>query len=181
MGTIGQLAGALGAPERTVRRAVATGSIRSRRLSQRRLRLAEGELAYLRRNWGLLTELRSALRTEQHVRVAILAGSMARGDDHGLSDIDLVVGLDSDQALDRLKLAMRLREKLGREVDVANLEQVLDDPLSLLQVLDEGRVIVDRVDLWQELNGRRAAIRKRAARSYRQQQERLATSLASQR
>jgi predicted nucleotidyltransferase len=174
MGAIGHLADALGAPERSLRRAVDVGAIHSRRLSERRLRLASGELDYLRVHWQLLAELRDALRTEPRVRLAVLAGSMARGDDHALSDVDLVVDLHSEKALDRTRLAIRLEEKLGRTVDVANWQQVLEDPLSLLQVLDEGRPIVDRDGVWRELRTQRAAIRKRAARSHRRQQERLA-------
>jgi len=48
MGVVGDLAIDLGAPERTLRRAIADGAIRSRRLSARRLRLADGEVDYLR-------------------------------------------------------------------------------------------------------------------------------------
>jgi predicted nucleotidyltransferase len=175
---VGDLAEELGAPERTLRRAVAIGAIRSRRLSERRLRLADGEVQYLRAHWDLLADLRGALRTEPKVRVAILAGSLARGEGHGLSDIDLVVDLDSERTLDRMRLAMRLGEKLDREVDVASLDRVEADPLSLLQILDEGRVIVDRDRVWPQLRGQRSAVHKRAARSYRRQQEQLAVMLA---
>ncbi|HET6997736.1 MAG TPA: nucleotidyltransferase domain-containing protein [Solirubrobacterales bacterium] len=171
MGIVGELAKELGAPERTLRRAVDVGAIHSRRPSERRLRLADGERAYLRRNWPLLAELREALRTEPRVRLAILAGSLARGDDHALSDVDLVVDLRDENPLARLRLAVRLEEKLGREVDVASWKQVADDPLSLLQVLDEGRAIVDRDGAWRELFERKSVIRRRAARSYNRQRE----------
>src|SRR3954453_10942225 len=100
MRTLGQLAEELKVPERTLRRAVTTGTIRSRRLSERRLRLAEEERAYLRGHWPLIAALRAALRTEHGVRLAILAGSMARGDDHEQSDIDLVVELAGEDPLD---------------------------------------------------------------------------------
>lgn len=172
MGPIGQLAEELGAPERTLRRAVAAGTIRSRRLSERRLRLPEGEPAYLREHWPLISELRGTLRTEQGIRTAILAGSMARGDDHPHSDIDLVVELASRNPLDRLRLAMKLEEGLGRAVDVADMRQVRSDPLSLLQVLDEGRVIVDRDEIWWELQEQRPAIHKRATRAFDRQRKR---------
>jgi predicted nucleotidyltransferase len=172
MGVIGQLAEELGAPERTLRRAVAVGTIHSRRLSERRLRLANGEPTYLREHWPLISELRRTLRTEPGVRVAILAGSMARGDNHEHSDIDLVVELSSENPLDRLRLAMKLEKGLGRAVDVADMRQVRNDPLSLLQVLDEGRVIVDRDEIWWELQERRPAIHKRATRAFDRQRKR---------
>lgn len=112
------------------------------------------------------------LRTEPGVRIAILAGSMARGDDHRHSDIDLVVELASGNPLDRLRLAMKLGERLGRAVDVADMRQVRNDPLSLLQVLDEGRVIVDRDEIWWELQERRPAIHKRATRAFDRRRKR---------
>jgi|GEM_PF-2979021 len=69
--------------------------------------------------------------------------------------------------LDRMRLGMRLEEKLGLAVDVADLKQAQDgDPLSLLQILDEGRVMVDRNGTWPQLRERRAAVYKRAARAY---------------
>lgn len=174
MAVVGQLAGELEASERTLRRAVRDGTIRSRRLSARRLRVAPEEFEYLREHWPLLASLREAIRTEPRIRTAILAGSMARGDGRPDSDVDLVVTLDSAQALDRTRLAMRLSEKLGREVDVADLELVAADPLSLLQLIDEGRVIVDRDDIWPGLRAERSSTHKRADRAYRRQQRRFA-------
>ncbi len=178
MSAVRQLSTQLGTPERTLRRAVAVGSIRARRLGQRRLRLDPGETDYLRLHWALLAELRAALRTEPNVRLAILAGSMARGDDHGQSDVDLIVELERDGMAERAKLALRLKEKFGRDVDVASLRSVLDDPLSLLQVLDEGRVIVDRGEFWGELRAQRVVVRKRAMRAFRRQQRRVRTTRA---
>ncbi len=72
MGDIQQLATELGAEERTLRRAVAQGTIHCRRQGPRRTRLPPGEEDYLRRHWGLLLELRKALRTERKVRLAVL-------------------------------------------------------------------------------------------------------------
>lgn len=134
-------------------------------------------MEYLVRHWSLLTGMREALRTEPKVRVAILAGSTARGDDRPDSDIDLVVELREERPLDRMRLGMRLRGKLGRDVDVANLQDVREEPLSLLQVLDEGRVLIDREGVWPEMRDRRPAIYKRAKRAYRRQQQRTASSL----
>lgn len=172
MGVIGDLALDLEAPERTLRRAIADGAIRSRRLSARRLRLVDGELDYLRTHWWLLARLREAMRTEPSVELAVLSGSMARGDDHAHSDVDLAVWLRGGMPLDRMRLGMRLEEKLGLAVDVADLKQAQEgDPLSLLQILDEGRVIVDRNGTWPQLRGQRSAVYKRAARAYLKQRQ----------
>jgi predicted nucleotidyltransferase len=174
---LAQLAKTLGAPERTLRRAVALGGIRGRRLSSRRLRLAEGEVDYLLGHWALLAASREALRTEPHVRVAILAGSTARGDDRTDSDVDLVVDLIEEKPLDRMRLGMRLADKLERAVDVASLRDLRGDPLSLLQLLDEGRVLVDREGRWPELRAQRPAVHKRAKRAYLRQQQQTAATL----
>lgn len=178
MGSVAQLASELDVPERTLRRAVALGAIHGRRLSERRLRLAAGEIDYLRRHWTLLVELRGALRTEQGVRLAVLFGSTARGDDDSSSDIDLLVDFSGKNPMGRLRLAIRLQEKLGRKVDVAVLSRAEHrDPFFLLQTIDEGRVIVDRDGRWPGLCSRRPAIYKRAMRSYSQQRERAAAAL----
>jgi predicted nucleotidyltransferase len=173
MSAIAQLAIELGAPERTLRRAVALGSVRARRLSERRLRLTTEEREYQRGHWALLADLRSALRTEPAVRTAVLVGSTARGDDVALSDIDLIVDLAEGDALARQRLGMRLGDRIGRSVDVADLTKMMgDDPLSLLQALDEGRPLVDRTGKWHRLLQQRPAVYRRAARSYRQQRRR---------
>ena len=177
MGSIGQLASDLGAPERSLRRAVALGTVRSRRLSERRLRLPDGEIEYLRDHWDLLAALRQALRTEPAARTVILIGSAARGDDRPGSDVDLLVDGHDREPLDRMRFGRRLEAKLGRRVDIASLDRAESDPLTMLQVLDEGRVIVDRDDRWAGLRDRRAAVHKRATRSYRAQRRRAAAML----
>ncbi|MEX2080610.1 MAG: hypothetical protein WEC33_03255, partial [Dehalococcoidia bacterium] len=81
MGVVQQLAAELDAEERTLRRAVSQGTLRCHRSTPRRLRLAAGEREYLRDHWSLLAELRQALRTERHLQLAVLYGSLARGDE----------------------------------------------------------------------------------------------------
>ena len=178
MTEIAELAKAIGASERSLRRAVALGGIRARRPGPRRLRLAAGEAEYLVRHWKLLVETREALRTEPRVRVAVLAGSTARGDDRPGSDIDLVVDIEDEKPLDRMRLGMRLADKLGRAVDVASLRQLRDEPLSLLQLLDEGRVLVDREGRWPEMRSERPAVYKRAKRAYERRWRLTAAALA---
>jgi predicted nucleotidyltransferase len=170
MGAIQQLAVDLGAEERTLRRAVAQGTLRCRRTTPRRLRLAAGEREYLRGHWKLLAELRRALRTERSVELAVLYGSVARGDEDAGSDLDLLVSLAGDRPFDAVGLATRLGRVAGRRVDVARLERVeANAPLLLDRVLDEGRALVDRAGLWQGLRERRRAIHARAQRAYDRQ------------
>lgn len=179
MGAIQQLAEELNADERTLRRAAAQDTIRCHRPGPRRIRLSPGEAEYLRNHWRLLADLRKALRTEREVRLAVLYGSLARGDADADSDLDLLVALSDDDPLLSARLSMRLRDVAGRDVDVADLQRIeAGAPLLLSRVLDEGRVIVDRDGIWRDLYRRRRAIRARAQRSYRRQMDEAARVIA---
>lgn len=170
MGTIQELAVDLGAQERTLRRAAAQGALRARRVGPRRLLLADGEHAYLRTHWPLLSALRRALRTEQRVRLAVLYGSFARGDDDSGSDVDLLVSLADDRPHASAQLSGRLQAVVGRQVDIAALERVQDSaPLLLDRILDDGRVLIDRDEQWQGLLHHRPQIHARALRAHRSQ------------
>jgi predicted nucleotidyltransferase len=172
VGLIQELAIDLDAEERTLRRAASQGTLRCRRSAPRRLRLAAGEREYLRDHWKLLAKLRRALRTERRVRLAVLYGSVARGNEDAGSDLDLLVSFAGSRPSDAFELATRLQRLIGRRVDVARLERVeADAPLLLDRVLAEGRVLVDRGGHWQRLGERRSAIRARARRSYRRQMD----------
>jgi predicted nucleotidyltransferase len=118
----------------------------------------------------LVADLRRALRTEHGVRLAVLYGSLARGDEDAGSDIDLLISPADDRPSAGLQLAVRLQRVVGRPVDVAHLERVeADAPLLLDRVLDEGRVLVDRDGQWRLLRERHSAIRARARRDHRRQ------------
>jgi len=170
MGPIQQLAQGLGVEERTLRRAVAQGTLRCRRTGPRRLHLDPGEDEYLREHWSLLARLRAALRTERRVRLVVLYGSLARGEEDAGSDLDLLVSLADDRSEGVTRLATQLEGVTGRRVDVARLERVEGDaPLLLDRVLDEGRVLVDRDGQWPRLRDRRRSIRARARRAHRRQ------------
>jgi predicted nucleotidyltransferase len=170
MGPIQHLADELGAEERTLRRAVAQGTVRGNRSRPRRLRLADDEVEYLRDHWQLLSQLRQALRTERNVRLAVIYGSLARGDGDADSDLDLAVSIADDRPLATTELAVRLERAVGRRVDIPRLETVeTEAPLLLDRILEDGRVIVDRDDLWPRLQDRRRPIRARADRAYRRQ------------
>lgn len=162
-----EIAREVGVDERTLRRAVNQGTLRGSRPSPRKLDLPLSERAYVRRSWGLLGTLRTALRTEHNVRFALLFGSAATGDDTPESDVDLLVSL-RDPNLERLlDLGMRLEERLGRPVDVVRLEDGEADPVFFTLAVESGRVLVDRAQLW-------PGLRRRAARLAREEPEREA-------
>jgi excisionase family DNA binding protein len=170
MGTLQELAADLNVEERTLRRAVAQGTLRATRSGPRRLRLASGEREYLRAHWPLLSSLRRALRTGHDVRLAVLYGSLARGDEDAGSDLDLLISFAGDHPLAAGRLAVRLEQLCDRRVDVADLGRVeARAPLLLDRVLDEGRVLIDRDEQWRLLRDRHSAIRVRARRAHRRQ------------
>lgn len=180
MGPIQRLAADLGVEERTLRRAAAQGTIRCRRSGPRKLRLAPGEREYLRDHWSILSDLRRALRTERRVRLAVLYGSFARGDEDEGSDLDLLVSFVDGRPSLATDLATNLERDIGRRTDVARLSRVEPNaPLLLDRVLDEGRVLVDRDRLWLPLRARRRAIRARAQRSHRRQMAEAAQAIES--
>lgn len=164
----------VGADERTLRRAAGRGMVRCTRPGPRQLEMDGSEQDYLHSHWALLSALTRALRTEPNVRLAVLHGSAARGDDRPDSDIDLLVALREDRPDAAVKLAVRLESALGRPVDVARLGRVEGrSPLFLLHALEEGRVLIDRDDRWAALKARRPQV-ERAARRQRQRARRQA-------
>jgi predicted nucleotidyltransferase len=170
MEAIQELAADLDAEERTLRRAVAQGTIHCHRPGPRRIKLAAGEADYLRRHWELLFDLRKALRTEHDVRLAVLYGSVARGHEDAGSDLDFLVAMSDDEPAVSSALSVRLGRVGGRDADIARLDRIEKSaPLLLARVLDEGRVLIDRDGIWEELRLRRRAIVARAKRSYRRQ------------
>lgn len=163
MTDLGLLASELSASERTLRRCMAGGLIRARRLGPRRLSVAPREQRYVRRHWALLSKLRALLRCERNVRLAVLFGSLARGTDGPASDIDILVSL-RDPGIGRLAdIAGRLSEAVGREVQLVRLDDAERAPSLLAEVLDEGRVLVDRDGAWPRLRRAQPRIRRRAA------------------
>lgn len=174
------LAAELSADERTLRRAVTRGTVRGHRPGPRQLVLTGGELAYVREHWPTLTALTRALRTEAGVRIAVLYGSVARGDDRQDSDVDLLVDLREDTGRAALGLMDRLERGLGRPVDIARLPRVREtSPLLLLQALDEGRLLVDRGGTWPALRAERDAVAAAAARAGEVEAQAAADALAA--
>jgi predicted nucleotidyltransferase len=176
---LADLARELGADERTLRRAVADGMVRCERLGPRRHRVGDEERRYIVGHWQLLSKLRGALRTEPNVRLAVVYGSVARGDDATGSDIDLLVSLAEDRSDAAVKLAVRLERVLGREVDIARLNRVQSAaPLLLLRAIDEGRVVLDRDGQWSQLLARRPQLARRARSAHSARRRRARASLA---
>ena len=165
MSQLRDLAEDLGVDERTLRRAAGQGTLRAERLSPRKLTVGPGEAGYLRRRWPLLAALRGALRTEPNVAFALLFGSAARGDDGADSDLDLIVAL-RDASLDGMvELQDRLERRLGREVDVLTVEAASSNDLLISMAVEEGRVLVDRINLWPDLRSELGTLRRRADRT----------------
>jgi predicted nucleotidyltransferase len=154
----------VGCSERTLRRCVNDGLLRGRRVARRRLELSCVEEEYLSRHWELLSKLRTALRTERAARMVVLFGSTATGDDQDSSDVDLLVVHDNPGPRSLVGLQMRLRRALERPVDVVGLEQAEAMPTLLADVLEEGRVLIDRDGLWEQLCGRRGEVLAAAGR-----------------
>jgi predicted nucleotidyltransferase len=155
------LAHEVGVNERTLRRAVAEGTLRGTRRSPRKLDLPLSERQYVRRSWRMLARMRGVLRTEQNVRFALLFGSTAAGTDTAASDVDVLVDL-RDGSLERVAdLNVKLFAVLGRPVDVVRLEDAEAKPSFLADVLAYGRVLVDRDEQWPRLRRRGGELEER--------------------
>jgi predicted nucleotidyltransferase len=165
------LAAAVGASGRTLRRAATRGAIRCRRPSERRLVVPPREYDYVRRYWPLIARLLEQLRTQPNVRLAVLFGSVARGEESAASDLDLLVRLRRDGFRERADLARRLEAGSGRRVQLVGLGEADQAPLLLKDVLRDGRVLVDRDDDWPKLKRRERAIARQAGEAERRLDE----------
>ena len=166
-GHIGQVldtvAKEVGCNERTLRRYVGDGLLRGRSLVPRQLEISSAEERYLKSHWALLRELKGALRSERDVRLAILFGSSAIGDDLPDSDVDLLISRRSSDERGQAGLRLRLRRALGRPVHLVGLDQAEAAPSLLADVLREGRPLIDRDGLWGALQERMDEVLARAA------------------
>jgi predicted nucleotidyltransferase len=167
-----ELAESLRVNERTLRRAWALGTLRGTRITPYRLELPVEERIYLRRHWPMLERLRRALRTEPNVSMAVVFGSVARGDDDVESDVDLLVALRAPGLRQRVALAERLRERTGLALEVVALEDALRHPSLMLEVLRDGRTLVDRDGRWQDLRAQGKRIEAQAEQDRQRRAER---------
>jgi predicted nucleotidyltransferase len=159
------LARELGANDRTLRRAAARGTVRCRRPGPRRIELPEGEVEYLRTHWGLVQRLTETLRTERNVHMAVLFGSVARGDETADSDLDVLVELDDSSLAATGRLRRRLRDAAGREVQLVTLEAASSSPVLMADAVEDGRVLVDRMSAWPAWSERASRLRAEADRT----------------
>lgn len=152
------LAEELGVNERTLRRAIADGLIRAERSTPHRRRLSVSEQRYVRRYWSVLGRLRRALRTEPNVRLAVVFGSMARGDRAARSDVDILVALADGASGKVADLSRRLGDAVDRNVQLVRLGDAQGHPRLLAELLLEGRVLIDRDGGWERLQRRRRSV-----------------------
>lgn len=152
----------LGCSERTLRRYVNEGVLRGRRITAQ-LEFSSGEESYLRSHWTLLKTLKRTLRTERDVRLAVLFGSTATGDDRASSDVDVLIAHRRAGQRPLAGVRLRLRRVLGKPVHVVSLEQAHTSPSLLADILREGRVLIDRDGLWHELTSQYDNVLARAA------------------
>jgi predicted nucleotidyltransferase len=148
----------LGCSERTLRRYINDGLLTGRKAVHAQLELSQVEEHYLRTHWNTLSALRIALRTERDVRLAVLFGSTARGEDHETSDVDLLIAHRTEDPRALATLRLRLRRTLGRPVDVIGLEQAEAFPSLFVDVLKDGRVLIDRDARWSSLSRRQPEV-----------------------
>jgi predicted nucleotidyltransferase len=174
-----ELADSLEVNERTLRRAWALGALRGTRRTPYRLELPVAERIYLRRHWGTLSSIRRALRTESSVSMAVVFGSVARGDDHVESDVDLLVALREPGLHHRVALAERLRKRTGLTLEVVALEDALRRPSLMVEILRDGRVLVDRDGRWPELRAQIKRVGTQARRDRKLLAERARAAAAA--
>jgi predicted nucleotidyltransferase len=157
-----ELADQLHSSGRTLRRAALRGTIRCTRRSPRRFEIDPSESEYVRRHWPLFARALQVLRTQSNVRLAVLYGSVSRGDERSDSDIDLLVEFAEPSVHALSLLSGRLEEELGRPVHVVMLESAEESPSLFADVLRDGRVLVDRSGVWPRLTRREAQVRAAA-------------------
>jgi predicted nucleotidyltransferase len=147
---------------RTLRRAAERGTFLVHRPTPKKAIVPEGERLYVRKHWPLLSRLVAELRTSPNVRLAVLFGSAARGEQGADSDLDIAVRLRRDDHRRRSELAERLASASGCSVQLVSLEQLRDAPMLLADVLRDGRVLVDRDGEWVSVREGASAIAQRA-------------------
>lgn len=165
-------AATLGCSERTLRRYVNDGLLRGRRITPFGAEISAEEETYLKNHWTLLKTLKGVLRTERNVRLAVLFGSSATGDDQPGSDVDVLVAHSHPGQRELAGLSLRLHGRLTKPVHVIGLEQAQLSNSLLADILLEGRPLIDRDGLWQALRAEHDEILLRAA----QEEEASATS-----
>jgi len=154
---------------RTLRRAAERGTLFVNRPTPKKAIVPVGERLYVRKHWPLLSRLIAEIRTSPNVRLAVVFGSVARGEQDADSDLDIAVRLRRDDHRKRTELAERLASASGRSVQLVSSEQLREAPMLLADVLRDGRVLVDRDGEWARVRGDASAIAQRG----REEEERV--------
>jgi predicted nucleotidyltransferase len=106
------------------------------------------------------------------VRLGVLFGSVARGEEDAASDLDLLVALRRDGSGPRAAARERLEAAAGgRRVQLVGLGEARALPLLLADILRDGRVLVDRDGEWPKLKRRERAIQQQAREADRRLDE----------
>lgn len=157
-----RLARELDIPERTLRRAVERGTVHAARPGPRTLELSDGERHYLGTHWPLVQRLTAALRTEPSLRLAVLFGSVARGEETTVSDLDVLVAWHRTDLVRTARLRRRLGETAGRPVQLVTLTEASASGQLMADVVEDGRVLVDRDRVWPAWRARGIELRTAA-------------------
>jgi predicted nucleotidyltransferase len=164
---LGHTADELGCSERTLRRYIGGGLLHGRRVGYQGTELSDEEARYLNSHWALLHKLKAALRTERDVRLAVLFGSTAVGEDEPDSDVDVLVVHRRPEQRALAGLRLRLRRALDKPVHVVSLDQARDSPSLFADILQEGRPLIDRDGMWVKLSAQAGDVLAQAAQEDR--------------
>jgi predicted nucleotidyltransferase len=92
-----------------------------------------------------MDSVRKLLAQDPRIAYALVFGSSARGTAHAGSDVDIALGLDSDQRLSTLalgELIAQLERACGRRVDILLISEA--PPAVAYRAFRDGRVIVEK-------------------------------------
>lgn len=109
--------------------------------------------------------------------LAVVFGSVARGDDYAGSDVDLLVGLRDRGLRNQAALADRLRQRTDLPIELVTLEDTLRRAALMIEVLRDGRVLVDRDKRWPGLRAQTDDLLVRVSQDRRALAERARVAL----
>jgi len=112
----------------------------------------------------VIETLRAASSNEPGIELLVLFGSVARGEDHPASDVDLLLDGPSARDVDALtRLRGSLSEDLGRSIGLLTLSEGMHVAPVLAGALRDGIVVTDRCDRWASVLEMRGEVEQTAA------------------